>query len=109
MGHVASGSLSKRARAVPAHALPCQAACPQCPRLMTSATCDGATAGAIVELPLSTEAWAVANPIRRTCDRAADAGAYCSPCAGEIMASALNLHCRGRRKKLPPGQGILPR
>ena len=42
-------------------------------------------------------------------NRAADAGAYCSSCAAGIMASALNPHFCGRRKKLPPGQGVLPR
>ena len=51
----------------------------------------------------------MANPSCRTCDRSADAGAYCSSCAAGIMASALNPHFRGRRKKLPPGQGTLPR
>ena len=51
----------------------------------------------------------MANPKCRSCDHAADAGAYCSSCAGEIMAKALNRHFRGRRTKLPPGQRALPR
>ena len=51
----------------------------------------------------------MANPICRTCDRVADAGVYCGACAAGIMASALNPHFRGRRKKLPPEQRTLPR
>ena len=51
----------------------------------------------------------MSNATCRNCDRAADAGAYCSSCAAGIMASALNPHFRGRRKKLPTGQGVLPR
>ena len=45
----------------------------------------------------------------RTCDRVADAGAYCNSCAADIMANALNPHFRRQRKKRPPGQGTLPR
>ena len=51
----------------------------------------------------------MANPTCRYCDRSADAGTYCSSCASGIMASALNPHCRGRRKELPPEQRTLPR
>ena len=47
----------------------------------------------------------MANPTCRNCYRAADAVTYCSSCAAGIMASALNPRFRGRRKKLPPGQG----
>ena len=36
---------------------------------------------------------------RKACDRAADAGAYCSSCAADIMAKALNPRFGGRRKK----------
>ena len=42
---------------------------------------------------------AMANPTCRTCDRSADAGAYCSSCAAGIMATALNPHFRGRRQR----------
>ena len=42
----------------------------------------------------------MANAKCRTCDRAADAGAYCSSCAAAIMAKALNPFFGGRRKKL---------
>ena len=41
----------------------------------------------------------MSDRICRTCDRAADAGAYCSSCAADIMAKALNLRFGGRRKK----------
>ena len=51
----------------------------------------------------------MANPTCRNCDRAADAGAYCSACAVGIMASALNPHFRSWREKPPPGAGTLPR
>ena len=51
----------------------------------------------------------MANPTCRTCERSADAGAYCSSCVAGIMANALNPHFRGRRKKLPSGQRTLPR
>ena len=34
-----------------------------------------------------------------TCDRAADAGAYCNSCASAIMAKALNPSFGDRRKK----------
>ena len=51
----------------------------------------------------------MANPTCRTCDRSADAGAYCSSCAAGIMATALNPHSRGRSKKLPPRSRALPR
>ena len=51
----------------------------------------------------------MANATCRNCDRSADAGAYCSSCAAGIMATALNPHFRGRRKRLPPGQRTLPR
>ena len=74
---------------------------------MTVGHCDAGTAGAIVELSLFLESRARANPTCRTCDRSADT--YCSSCATGIMASALNPHFRGRRKKLLPGQGTLPR
>ena len=36
----------------------------------------------------------------RNCDRNADAGAYCSSCAADIMPSALNTHFRIWRKNL---------
>ena len=42
----------------------------------------------------------MANAKCRSCDHAA-AGAYCSSCAADIMAKALNPFSRGRRKKLP--------
>ena len=50
----------------------------------------------------------MANPTCRNCDRGADAGAYCGSCAAGIMASALNPHFRGLRKKLPSEQPTLP-
>ena len=43
----------------------------------------------------------MANAKCRSCDHAADAGAYCSSCAADIMAKALNPFYGGRRKKLP--------
>ena len=42
----------------------------------------------------------MANAKCRSCDHAADAGAYCSSCAAGIMANALNPFFGGRRKKL---------
>ena len=50
----------------------------------------------------------MANSTCRTCNRSADAGAYCSSCAADIMANALNPFYAGRRKKLPQHQGKLP-
>ena len=50
----------------------------------------------------------------RTCDRAADSGAYCRSCAADIMARALDPLYGGRRKKslrpgkLPPGPLATP-
>ena len=35
----------------------------------------------------------------RNCDRTADAGAYCSVCAADIMAKAFNPFFGGRSKK----------
>ena len=35
----------------------------------------------------------------RSCDHAAGAGAYCSPCAADIMAKALDSFFGGRHKK----------
>ena len=43
----------------------------------------------------------MANAKCRRCRRAADAGAYCSSCAADIMAKALNPVVGGRRKKSP--------
>ena len=43
----------------------------------------------------------MANAKCRYCDHAADAGAYSSSCAADIMAKALNPFFGGRRKKLP--------
>ena len=43
----------------------------------------------------------------RTCDCMADAGTYCSSCAADIMAKALNPYFRGQRKKLPDRSGKL--
>ena len=43
----------------------------------------------------------MANPKCRSCDHAADAGAYCSSCAADIEAKAFNPFYGGRRKKLP--------
>ena len=40
----------------------------------------------------------------RSCDHAADASAYCSSCAADIMAKAFNPFYGGRRKKLSPGK-----
>ena len=46
----------------------------------------------------------------RRCHRAAEAGAYCSSCAADIMADAINPYFRVQRKKLPPERGtLLPR
>ena len=52
-------------------------------------------------LTLPTRASVMVNPKCRSCDHAADAGAYCSSCAAGIMAKALNPFFGGRRKKLP--------
>ena len=52
----------------------------------------------------SSMAWAMANPICRTCDPIADSGAYCGQCAAGIMAKALNPFYGGHRKKLPAEQ-----
>ena len=43
----------------------------------------------------------MANAKCRTSDSAADAGAYCSVCAADIMAKALDPVVGGRRKKSP--------
>ena len=43
----------------------------------------------------------MANAECRFCDHGADAGAYCSSCAADIMAKALDPFFGGRRKKLP--------
>ena len=43
----------------------------------------------------------MANAKCRSCDHADDAGAYCSSCAADIVAKALNPFSGGRRKKLP--------
>ena len=43
----------------------------------------------------------MANAKCRTCERSVDAGAYCSSCAADIMAKALNPFFGGRRKKFP--------
>ena len=47
----------------------------------------------------SQRALVMANAKCRTCDRAADAGAYCSSCAATIMAKALNPFVGPWRKK----------
>ena len=39
----------------------------------------------------------MANAKCRSCDHAADAGAYCSSCAADIMAKALNPFFGGRQ------------
>ena len=41
----------------------------------------------------------MANSKCRNCDRAADAGAYCSSCAADIMAKALSPFFGGKRRK----------
>ena len=51
---------------------------------------------------------AMANKTCRHCDRDADSGAYCSSCAADIMAKALNAFHGGRRKKLPGQHGKPP-
>ena len=43
----------------------------------------------------------MANAKCMSCDHAPDAGAYCSSCAADITAKALNPFYGGRRKKLP--------
>ena len=50
----------------------------------------------------------MANAICRTCDHAADAGAYCGSCAADLMAKALDPYFRGLHKKLPDRPGKLP-
>ena len=78
--------------------------------LMTVGYCECKYRRVIVEFStLLSRAWAMANPSRRNCARRTGAGTYCNSCAARIMAWALNPHFRGRRKKLPPGQGTLPR
>ena len=42
----------------------------------------------------------MANAKGRNCDRSVDAGAYCSSCAADIMAKALNPFFGGKWKKL---------
>ena len=49
----------------------------------------------------------MANPTCRSCDRPADTGAYCSSCAADIMAKALNPFHGGRRKRFPGQHGKL--
>ncbi len=41
----------------------------------------------------------MANAKCRSCDHAADSGAYCSSCAADIMTRALNPFFGRRRKK----------
>ncbi len=43
----------------------------------------------------------MANAKCRSCDHAADAGAYCSSCAADIMAKALNPFFGGGEKSSP--------
>ena len=50
---------------------------------------------------LPARVWPMANAKCRTCDRAAEAGAYCSSRAAAIMAKALNSYFGGQRKRLP--------
>ena len=50
----------------------------------------------------------MANAKCRKCERAADAGAYCSSCAADIMAKALNPSFCGRWKKSPRPDPPLP-
>ena len=51
----------------------------------------------------------MANAKCRSCDHAADAGAYCNSCAANIMAKALNPLFGGGRKKFPrPGPPRTP-
>ncbi len=54
------------------------------------------------------ESLAMANAQCRTCDRAANSGAYCSSCAADIMANALKPFYGGQRKKFPLQQGKFP-
>ena len=48
------------------------------------------------------------NGTCRRCDRPADAGPYCSSCAADVMAKALNPCHGGRRKKLPGQHSKFP-
>ena len=50
----------------------------------------------------------MANAKCRNCNRGADSGPYCSTCAADIMAKALNPFAGGRRKKLPDRQTSSP-
>ena len=51
----------------------------------------------------------MANGMCRKCDRPAEAGPYCSSCAADVMAKALNPSHGGRRKRLPGQHGKFPR
>ena len=48
----------------------------------------------------------MANAKCRSYDHAADADSYCSSCAAEIMAKALNPFFGGRRKKFPRRESL---
>lgn len=48
----------------------------------------------------------MANAKCRNCDRRAEAGAYCSSCAADIMAKALNPFFGRKWKKLPPPETV---
>ena len=68
--------------------------------LLTVASCGlGIGEGSFKSSILSTKAASMASVKCRSCDRAADAGAYCSSCAAGIMAKAFNPVFRGRRKR----------
>ena len=50
----------------------------------------------------------MANGTCRRCDQPAEAGPYCSSCAADVRAKALNPFYDGRRKKLHGQHGKPP-
>ena len=77
--------------------------------LMTLAHCGERDGNGTVDLStLPPRVWIMANGTCRRCDRPAEAGPYCNPCAADVMAKALNPFHGGRRKRLPGQHGKLP-
>ena len=77
--------------------------------LMTVAHCGEKDGNGTVDFStLPPRVSVMANVTCRRCGRPWEAGPYCSPCAADVMAKALNPFHGGRRKKLPGQHGKCP-
>ena len=77
--------------------------------LMTVAHCGEKDGNGTVDFStLPPRVSVMANVTCRRCGRPWEAGPYCSPCAADVMAKALNPFHGGRRKKLPGQHGKFP-